>query len=59
MPVPVPVVLAQCGELPAAVSQDGVKIDGCGKMNNMEEYGLNITIEDCHDSNSDQGQSGL
>ena len=45
---------------------DGVKIDGCGKMNDMAEYaevmvryGLNITIEDCHDSSTDQGQGGL
>jgi hypothetical protein len=45
---------------------DGVKFDGCGRMNNMTKYaeimlrsGLNITVEDCHDSNTDQGQGGL
>lgn len=48
------------------VIQDGVKIDGCGTMNNMQKYAeimvkyrLNITVEDCHDSNVDQGQGGL
>eukprot|EP01043_Picozoa_sp_COSAG02_P004413 COSAG02_NODE_114_length_35585_cov_149.458293_14_plen_224_part_00 len=52
---------------------DGVKIDGCGKMNNMTKYaeimmdhGLNITIENCHGDCpgrglpcTDQGQGGL